>query len=59
MQVGGFAIGDRVRHVSDPHLRWAGTVVALHVNLMLVRVAWDSSTKQEWVTPEELRAREP
>lgn len=58
MKATDFTIGDRVKHLTDPHTRWAGTVVAIHENLNLVRVEWDGCTKQEWLLPDEIRLRE-
>lgn len=57
MKVTDFSIGDQVMHLSDPLGRWKGTVVALHLNLDLVRVAWAGGTRQEWVTPDEVRMK--
>lgn len=58
MKASDYEIGDRVQHLSDPHTKWSGEVVALHHPLGLVRIAWDGSTKQEWHTPDEIRLKE-
>lgn len=49
-----FALGDKVRHLSDPHGRNAGVVIMHNHDRGLIRVEWGSGVR-EWVTPDELR----
>ena len=54
LTTGDFWIGDAVVHVTDPHSRPVGVVMAHNHARGLVRVQWESRV-QEWVTPNEIR----